>query len=197
MVWVIRHFMRSISRKQKKSKCSWLEETTSSVLISEDHQSGRFLDLGLKTSLDHKTRTGSGNPMNFLWLAGWIFLGMALGALMNFLSGWGARRGKGCSYMICCGDFFWCSYPVTQSQLARPQKKGSRTSQWCQVWSIRGKLEMLPTNKMHKWQETVSKEEKNFEVRDHDTVQQTTRLCYSFYWNVVFVPCDLSRFYER
>lgn len=40
---------------------------------------------------------------------------------------------------------------------------------------------MLLTDKMHKWQETVSKEEKKFKVRDHDTVQQTTRLCYSFY----------------
>ena len=46
--------------------------------------------------------------------------------------------------------FLWGSYPVTQAQFARLQKKGSYTSQWCQVWRTRAKLEMLPTDKMHK-----------------------------------------------
>lgn len=146
MVCVIRHFMRSISMETKEKQR--LVMRRKDKLSFDFRGQSRCLDLGLKTSLDGRMRTGSGSLMNFLWFAVWMFLVMASGALMNFLSG---LKQQGWTSLVdnLLWGFLWSSCPVTQPVCPASEKRQLHFSVMSSQEDKR-KRGMLPTDKTHK-----------------------------------------------
>lgn len=94
---------------------------------------------------------------------------------------------------------FWHLYQVIQLQLAGLPKEGSFSFYWCQVRRVGEKWEILIIDKIYKMAGANLQSGRKLKVSECGTFWQSTRVCYSFYWNRIcslWSPPFLSKIIE-
>lgn len=146
-------------------------------MSSENSQLRRFLGIGLEASSDVEWghRTGSVNLKNF-FVSVWMFPVIASGVLVNFLSGLHGRKHEGCPCIIGFSDFFKLYIKPSSITLLDFREKEIFFK-----FSVISSLESTrKIGNINQWQNSKSQ----FSKRK----KSSTRVCYSFHWNMEFCP---------